>query len=206
MAAVTQKGPGGRRRDWTMNLEAFDRLLSVLDPDRARAGELYERIRAKLIFLFRSRGCPSPSDLADATFDRAAHKLLELGDEEIRDATAFICRVAQFLLKEDYRTPERKTVSLEDESTHPIQDAGADAGQPEGIGDALAYCLELLAPDRRQFIKDYYQGEKRAKKEARVRLARSSGMTMNALSMRAYHIRRQLEACVDQRLKASSTV
>jgi DNA-directed RNA polymerase specialized sigma24 family protein len=198
------EGLKDRRHKWTLNAEAFDRLLSVLDPDPARAGELYERIRVKLTFLFTSRGCPSPSELVDATFDRAAHKLLELKGEKIRDATAFICRVAHFMLKEDYRSPERRMDPLEDEFTHPAQATEADAAQQERMHDALAWCLELLVADGRRLIKEYYQGEKRAKKEARVRLARSLGITMNALSLRAYYLRRELEECVNDRLKAST--
>lgn len=195
---------------WTLSLEAFEGLLSVLDPDRARAGEVYQRLRVKLTFLFKSRGCVSPSDLVDATFDRAARKILELKNkgEPIRDGVNYIYGVAQLMLKEDYRDPVRKGDSLSNLplSSHPVQPAEDDSGWRERVHDALARCLELLTPEGRRFIEEYYQGEKRAKKEARARLARSLGITMNALSLRAYYIRRELEACVNERLDASSTV
>src|SRR5204863_6195928 len=55
--------------------ESFEILLAQLDPDRERAGELYETIRRKLIRLFEWRGCACPEDLADETFNRGARQL-----------------------------------------------------------------------------------------------------------------------------------
>lgn len=197
------EGPKRRRRDWTLTPKAFERLLSVLDPDRVRAGELYERIRVKLTFLFEARGCPSPSHLVDATFDRAAQKFLEIQREEIRDATSYICRIAHFILKENYRAPERREDALDDQLPCPAPFEDEDSAGRERIHDAFDRCLDRLAPDKRRLINEYYQGERRTKKEARVELARSLGITMDALGLRAFRIRRELEACVNERLHAS---
>src|SRR5262245_10444267 len=113
------EGSTNRRDPQTLNGEAFDRLLSAFDPDRVRAGEVYERLRVKLTFFFQSHGCGSPSELVDATFDRAAQKVVQLDGEPIRDAAAFVHRVAQFLLKEWYRAPGRQAVAWEDSALEP---------------------------------------------------------------------------------------
>ena len=56
----------GNPGTWSLTKDAFDRLLSVLDPDRNEAGLKYERIREKLTNLFRWRGRLDPK----ATYDR----------------------------------------------------------------------------------------------------------------------------------------
>ena len=58
--------------------EAFDRLLSWLDPDRDRARERYEMIRRKLIVFFASRGGDSPEEMADECINRVMKKLPEI--------------------------------------------------------------------------------------------------------------------------------
>src|SRR5262245_59654112 len=115
------EGSTNRRGGWTLSNEAFERLLMAFDRDRVRAGEAYERLRVKLTFFFQARGCESSSELVDATFDRAAQKMLELDTEPIRDAGAFVYGVAQFLLKEWYRAPGRRAVSWEDATIEPAQ-------------------------------------------------------------------------------------
>jgi len=184
---------------------AFDRLLAMLDPDRIRAGDLYERLRVKLMFMFESRGCPFPADLTDATFDRVA-QILERNEETIRDVVGYVCRVAQFMLKEDYRAPTRKWVPIDSLplTGHPVRSSCVedDSAQRERIYEAFVDCLDRLAASERALVTEYYQGEKRAKKDARVQLAQSLGITMNALSLRAFRIRRTLQACINGRLDA----
>ena len=70
---------------------AFDSLLEWLDPDRARSGEKYEKIRLRLIKIFACRGCSIPEELADRTIDRVARKVGEVshdyeGDPALTDS------------------------------------------------------------------------------------------------------------------------
>src|SRR5215510_3967797 len=56
----------------------FDRLLLWLDPNPEQAGELYERIRWRLIAILASRGCRDAEELADETIDRVARRVLDI--------------------------------------------------------------------------------------------------------------------------------
>ena len=66
------------KKQWSLTKEAFDSLLSWLDPDREWAGEKYEVIRARLIKVFAYRGCHTPEELADETINRVAKKIDEV--------------------------------------------------------------------------------------------------------------------------------
>jgi hypothetical protein len=54
---------------------AFERLLEALDADRDRAGERYELLRRKLLYLFGCRGLTQVEDLADETLSRVAARI-----------------------------------------------------------------------------------------------------------------------------------
>src|SRR5262249_48150234 len=82
---------------------ALEQLLALLDPDRARAGERYERIRARLVYLFRSRGCMAPEALADEAFDRGARRLQEGEVTRAADVTVYFVGVAGLLALEAQR-------------------------------------------------------------------------------------------------------
>jgi hypothetical protein len=58
------------------NQEAFDQLLTWLNPDRERSGKKYEEIRKRLITIFTCRGCLIPKELSDETIDRVVTKNL----------------------------------------------------------------------------------------------------------------------------------
>ena len=65
--------------------EDFERLLTWLDSDPDRAGELYERIRWRLIAILASRACHIPEELADETIDRVAGRVADICDSYIGD-------------------------------------------------------------------------------------------------------------------------
>ena len=60
----------------------------------------------------------------------------------------------------------------------------------------LDRCLQELRVDQRELVIEYYRDSKREKVERRQALAKSLGITMNALAIRASRIRATLEACV----------
>src|SRR5689334_8976445 len=59
----------------------FEKLLVWLNADRDKAGQKYESIRQRLIYIFRQRGCSTPEDLADETIDRVIQKIEKLVED-----------------------------------------------------------------------------------------------------------------------------
>jgi RNA polymerase sigma factor (sigma-70 family) len=172
--------------------EGFESLLTQLDPERERAGELYETIRRKLVRLFEWRGCSSPEDLADETINRVARRLAEGVELRSNDPYGYFCGVAHLVYKEVLRRAAREHRALAS------GDWSAPAAEEEEPSDArldcLRRCLAELSPDQRDLVLRYYRGEGNIRN--RQELAREAGIPMNALRIRVHRVRRKLESCV----------
>lgn len=171
--------------DLPITQEAFDRLLSWLDPDRDRAGGRYERIRRKLILIFASHGWYSPEEMADECINRVIKKLPEIEEEYEGPPEFYFYRVANFI---ELEWPRKE---------RPIQPPPGN--EPSDIEESLAcldLCLDGLPDASRKLVLEYYQHEKKAKIDHRAALAQSLGIAANALRIRAHRIRQHLEKCV----------
>src|SRR5207302_9658204 len=60
----------------------------------------------------------------------------------------------------------------------------------------LERCMDHLPTENRRLMLEYYQEEKRAKINRRLKLAQELGIAVNALRIRAHRIRLQLQQCV----------
>ncbi|HEY3571972.1 MAG TPA: RNA polymerase sigma factor [Thermoanaerobaculia bacterium] len=176
--------------------EGFEALLAQLDPDREKAGMLYETIRRKLVRLFEWRGCASPEDLADETINRVARRLGEGVELRSNDPYGYFCGVAHLVYKELLRRASREQRALASGDWPPA----CEEEEPSDVRlDCLRRCLAKLPPDQRDLILRYYHG-KSDQGEGNIRnrqeLAREAGIEMNALRIRVHRVRRKLESCV----------
>jgi DNA-directed RNA polymerase specialized sigma24 family protein len=188
------------RAGWRLSVEAFDRLLACLDPDRERAAERYEAIRLRLSKLFAWRGCADPSSLVDVTFDRVARRLDEGVDLHVSDPYAYFHGVAIRVLQEHWRSPARGAQPLEvlGKEGPPAPDVPAvDEVRAEGRLGCLRKCLDVLAPESRQLLERYHRGGPGPRIRARKDLARELRVSPVALRLRAYRIRAELQRCIE---------
>lgn len=172
----------GRRR-WQLNREALDRLLGTFDSDREVASRRYEALRRRLIDLFAWEGSELPEDLADETLDRLARRLSEGVQLEPGQVERYAFGIARFLLLETARARRARETAMRDLPQPPEPDDGAEMLQ------ALGHCLEQLPAENRRLIEAYYTTDRES-------LARSLGISLNALRNRAMRIRQQLHDCV----------
>jgi len=178
----------------------FENLLHRLDPNREDAGQAYENLRRRLMRFFEWN-CDVPSeDLVDETLDRVAQKLDEL---DIHNVVAFSWGVARNVKHE----AEKKAARMV-----PIPEHSDDRGFPTDDGDTenriqekvdreqqlkcLHKCVRRLGVDDQKLFLAYYRPDQDP--EARQRLARSSGLTMNALRVRVNRLRDRVEQCTDK--------
>lgn len=205
---MSQHGDGASRMERLQGLtpEGFEALLSQLDPERERAGEIYETIRYKLVRLFEWRGCTSPEDLADETINRVARRLAEGIELRSNDPYGYFCGVAHLVYKEVLRRASRESRALASGGWPPA----ANEEEPSDARlECLRRCLAELPPDQRDLVLQYYQGNnyqgnnyhgKNEQGENNIRnrqqLAREAGIPMNALRIRIHRVRRKLESCV----------
>jgi DNA-directed RNA polymerase specialized sigma24 family protein len=188
----------GPRRAWTLDGDAFERLLAFLDPDRERAARRYEDIRRRLVKLFAWRGCTRADECADRTIDRVARKLLEGADIRVADAFQYFHGVAMNVLREYFRDRERGVLPLDDEGPATIAPSEMDVEAERAARDTRLACMERclarLMPAQRHLLVEYHGGDRHI--ERRQALSRSLGIPLNALRIRVHRLRATLERCV----------
>lgn len=182
-----------------MKSEHFENLLQRLDPDRERAGEMYEDLRRRLIKFFEWNFCFPAEDLVDETLDRVAEKLDEV---QVLDVVGFAWGVAKHVRQEATKRSER-TVQISDLPSGaelPTRETTPERSVQEGLEDERrARCLQLClhrfsASDRELFLK-YHKAEGEHK-EYRQRLAQEMGVGIGTLRVRINRLREKLEQCL----------
>jgi DNA-directed RNA polymerase specialized sigma24 family protein len=178
------------------NAGSLQRLLVALAADPDVAGRRYEALRARLVLLFRSRGCAAPEELADVTLDRVAERLA--AGVEVRDLVGYAIGVAQLVAKEGRRRDLR---------SQPLDEAASPAAAPgwaeaEDEVDAarrlrcLERCLDQIGLDDRRLVLAYMLDQGAARIRARARIAAELSISLNALRIRVHRLRAALERCV----------
>jgi DNA-directed RNA polymerase specialized sigma24 family protein len=176
----------------SVEIEAFDRLLASLGPDRETAGRRYLEIRANLVRLFEWRGCATPEEYADEAMNRCARKL---GDGvEIQDVGSYAVGVARMLVLEMNRARAKAPLSLE-KAPEPYTLPVEPVDDSEAGVNCLRCCLAKLSPENRDLILLYYQGDKGDKIENRKALSQRFGVPAGTLRMRALRLRESLQSC-----------
>jgi DNA-directed RNA polymerase specialized sigma24 family protein len=176
--------------------EGFESLLSMLDPDREKAGELYEGIRRRLVRLFEWRGCAHAEDLADETFNRVARKSAEGLILQRSDPYAYFCGVAHHVFQEVVRREAREHRALESDDR---KSSNAPEDEPDARLDHLRDCLRTLDAEQCSLLLRYHQDDQRIR--SRKDLCDELGIPMNALRIRVHRLRKKVEACVQEKLR-----
>lgn len=192
-----------------MTRESLDRLLDQLDSDRDRAAEKYEQIRQRLIKLFRWRGCLAFEEYTDRTIDRVARRLAEGAEIQTASPYTLFYGVAMNILKEHWRKFEQESAALDrmSQSRHSPQDPEEvradeeERKEKEARVYCLRHCLSQLSSENVLLIKKYYAEGDVLDKEQRKQIAAGLGISVNALRVRAFRIRGEVERCVDACLK-----
>jgi DNA-directed RNA polymerase specialized sigma24 family protein len=193
--------------------DGFEKLLTLLDPDRERAGQEYEAIRSKLVKFFRWRGWPRPEELVDETIDRVCWRLAE--GEVIRrpDPFLYFHGVAKNVLREAWQAREPRNTRQATVGIGSCPSAADPARQLDDVDEAmelearlscLERCLEHLGATEQELIVRYYGGQGSELIERRRRMAEEMGIPLNALRIRAYRVRVRLAACVEAALGRNS--
>lgn len=195
--------------------EQFAALLQCLDPERERAWDIYAGVRERLSRFFADKNCLTPVECADDTLDRAARRLAGGAHVTIADPYGYILGIAYNVLREYWKSRERKTVELDAlaPAHHPAQDPSVERDEHEQRAererrlDCLAQCLAELPPDQRAFLNAYHTGAGGGERiEGRRRLAAELGVELNALRIRACRVRDRLEKCLRACLAGSGAV
>jgi DNA-directed RNA polymerase specialized sigma24 family protein len=190
-----------RKKDWSLNHEAFRNLLEWLDAGADSGGRKYLEMRERLVAFFDRKNCPAPDELADETLNRVARRLEEEGAIESETPARYCYITARFVFMEYLRSAQVKNVPLDEHLTSEKgRNAETDERAAAELREKMLACLEKctgrLDAENREIILRYYCGEQRARIENRRALAEGFGISLNALAIRACRIRDKLEKCV----------
>jgi len=180
-------------KNWVMSQETFEALLYWLDSDREQAGVKYEQIRTKLIKYFSGSSQTDAEALADETINRVARRLNEIKDRVYGERIRYFFGVARKVLMEYLR---RKQPQVESKSA-------VDSDQIELEYQCLEECMAKLSPQNRELLMRYYDADGRERIEQRKLLAEELGIAPNALRIRAYRIRAELQKCLQECVERS---
>jgi DNA-directed RNA polymerase specialized sigma24 family protein len=177
---------------WTLDREAFERLLQTIAPDREAAAREYGVLRARLVEFFEAREAPSAESLADEALDRLARKIEE--GEPVRSPRAYLYGVARLVWLEAEKQRARERAALRELQARPPRPE--PAGAVEARVHCLECCLRRLPEESRALILAYYETAGASPFERRKRLAEQLGVSYDTLKMRAHRIRARLEECL----------
>ena len=187
------------KNPWTLSGEAFERLLAAFGPSREEAAERYEGLRVRLVRYFTWERCAFPEERADEAFNRVARRLAE--GEPVQNVEHYASGVARLLAKESVADQIRRERAYNGW-------AAMRSGE-EGVFPSVEYeaaCLEaclgeVLSPGERDFLLQYYEGDRQLRIQSRQRMAARLGIGLNALRNRALRLREKLESCLRDRLR-----
>src|SRR5262249_35105819 len=165
--------------------ELFDTLLEWLDPDRDKAAQRYEVIRAGLIRIFVAKGVSDAEQCTDETIDRVMKRLPEIQTDYVGDPARHCHGVARNIAWEVGRRKEVATdVMPEGVVREPIK---------SDTSECLTKCLQQLPPEKQEFILDYHLYQGHEKVVHHREMANELAITEGALRTRAHHLRVNLE-------------
>ncbi|MGA9773809.1 MAG: hypothetical protein WBV94_32560 [Blastocatellia bacterium] len=162
----------------------FDNFILRLDPSCTDLKSGYARLRFKLIKFFAWKRCDDPEALADETIARLAAKIIAKG--EIQSELSFAYGIAKYVFMEYLRDKSKQ---------EKLQNALPDPEMPQqGLddNDCQHQCWNELDRKKQELLKKYYD------EEHRDSLAKSLGMTPNALRLQVYRIKAELKDCLEK--------
>jgi DNA-directed RNA polymerase specialized sigma subunit, sigma24 homolog len=199
---ITKSSTISTKTSWSLSESTFRSFLDWLDGDEPSDGARYLEMRDRLAWYFDRKNCLNPDDLADETLNRVARRLEEEGEIRSDTPAKYCYTVARFVFLEYLRRPDGKNIALDEgpnieKTSYLLASPNSDETElNERRHRCLEKCTDSLDPASRNVILRYYLGKQRAKIDNREALAKSLGITTNALTIRACRIRSKLESCV----------
>ena len=193
------------RKESALTGDALAGLLHFLDDDPDRAAAEYERLRSRLMKLFRWRGCLAFDEYTDMAVDRVARMIASGTTIRTENPYTLFYGVAVNLLREHWRRTERERQAVN--HLQRVHDTVANAEELLARRDeaaerehrlrCLRRCLDRLPADSLTLIERYYAGGDVLDKDRRKEIAGELKMSVNALRVRAYRIRSDVGQCVE---------
>jgi len=177
-------------RGSTANRTDFDELLVWIAQTGDSPGEAYERLRIRLIKILSSRGCYNADELTDETIDRVTKKVRSVAKTYEGDPRLYFYAVAKNVFREHLRKPKP------DELPMHLVVKETTSEELEARDRCLSSCMGKLSEGQRDFILEYYSGDRSVKIQNRQKIMERLDISPQTLRVRAFRIRSKLQDCV----------
>jgi len=177
---------------------AFHTLLAWLNPDSERAADEYVRLHQRFSKMFEARGCLTPEDCADETFNRVGRQLTAGKEIRTNNPATYLEGVARYVLREQWSKPAAEDIQAvaPDKLTQSDAREHDDRQEEEKRHTCLDECLQALPAESRVLLLEYYAEDKTLKIDTRYRMASSMGIAAGVLRNRIFKLRNSLRGCV----------
>jgi DNA-directed RNA polymerase specialized sigma24 family protein len=177
---------------------AFQALLAWLNPDNERAADEYVRFHQRFTKMFEARGCLTPEDCADETFNRVGRQLAAGKEIRTNNPAVYLDGVARYVLREQWSKPAAEDIEAVPSEKLTQSDAREldDRQEQERRHTCLDECLQVLPAESRVLVLEYYAEDKTLKIDTRDRMASRLGIATAVLRNRIFKLRNNLRACV----------
>jgi len=173
--------------------EEFDKLLLWFNADRNTAGESLTKIHTRLVQIFTSRHCPEGDELADEVVNRVTVRIVSVRDNYPSAAQCCMAFVEN-VYREWLRDQKIRINAREPDKPRRHDDL-------EREDRCLTKCLQTLDERDRDVFVRYFEGEGRARINARDKLAQERALTANALRIKAHRLRKRMRICIEECLE-----
>jgi DNA-directed RNA polymerase specialized sigma24 family protein len=175
--------------------ESLDALLNLLGEGPEPSGTAYGNLHRRLTRYFRINACADAEQLSDEVLNRLA-KVAVNNATSIASPTAFALGIARHVLQENIRTQLREA---ETGRNWLVSRKIADPNE-ETVLQTIDECLAGMPTAKSDLLRTYYASTGKQKIEHHRQLAERLGITINTLRNRLMRARRELDACVRNRL------
>ncbi len=173
----------------------FELLLSWIHPEEIKRNEEFQAIRRSLDYFFFVRNCFDSEALADETIERVARRVSDISEGYSGNPRRYFYGVAKNVYREYLRDKERN--SIVDLDCEVVADPIPSWDSSSDYLDCLRGCLNSLANEDRSLILDYYDSLSKNNPKYREELARKYAITLNALRVRIFRIKKNLSSCAE---------
>ncbi len=183
--------------------EVYEKLLYWFDADRNKANEKFTLIYGELIGFFKTQSnLPAlPEEYAIETIFQFAKSLRAKlqKDEEIKDPSAFIYKIAWNILHTAWRGKSKEALPFDGISK--LDEPASDPTEDEDTRvwwrwknrrlQCMKRCVQALPAHEYDLLQEHVQGGKQDREE----LAKRLGITLVNLRLRVHRIRERLKEC-----------
>lgn len=193
------------QKEWVLTQQAFNKLLSQINPNLEIAALKYNEIYQKTVNFFECKDCNFSEDYADEVVKRVITKIDEGEVIASENMGKYFYSVAQNVLKEYRRKKQRQPQSLEDLPVsnnlsidpHEVEQQAEQTKQKEKQLECLDMCLQKMEPNDSELIYLYYQHRGREGIQNREAIAQKMGISITNLRVKMHRLREKLEQCVN---------